>query len=439
MNMNLSKFFYKIFILNYCFITDKIIISLFSINYVKKFMEKLYSSKLLSNNKFTLLSLFILGVALRLLFYFLIPSFYGLQSDSVGYYLSGVNGVNNGLYSNYWPPGFPILISAFYYIFNSNVIPILTLALIIIGVLIGLVTYYISLKLFNNRLAALLTFLFICIQPSFLLHSPQLLSDTFAVLIFGLSIYYILKDDNNKYSIIIGVLIGFLILIRPNYIFMIILYPLYLAFSNKISKIKISKIILFILALILTLTPWVIYTQLTMDEAVISTNGGVNFYIGNNPHANGRYAESYGLTDNNLGYQIGFNYITSNPVNTLNLYLKKLALLIITPYIMPWELPNYHFNISETIFSYGMNIGFIITELIGLRGLILIVKQKRLILLFTSIIILVNLTLIPFFVDGRLLMPLLLLYIILAGYYIAKVIDSTRNGVKNNSTNIIIK
>jgi len=393
--------------------------------------------ELFKNTKYVLLLLFLFGVLLRVIVYFLIPSLYGLQSDSIGYYISAVNGVEHGAFSTYWPPGFPLLISLFLIIFKSYTLPILTLFLIILGSLCGLLAYYISLKLFKNRFAALLAFLFICIQPSFLIHSPQLLSDTFAVMIMGIGIYYMLTDyeNHNRYiSLLIGVLIGFLILIRPDYIFMIIIYFILITISNHLLKIKLEKLALFTLALMLTLTPWLIYTNDMIGEPVISTNGGVNFYIGNNPTADGRYSEPYGLTSNNEGYSIALNYISNNPLSTISLYSKKLALLIISPYILPWELPEHHFTISELIYSYGMNIGFLITELIGLRGLLLI-KQKRLQLFFISLIILINLTLIPFFVDGRLTLPELLIYVIFGSYYIAHVIELTLKSDKIKKIN----
>jgi hypothetical protein len=81
-----------------------------------------------------------------------------------------------------------------------------------------------------------------------------------------------------------------------------------------------------------------------------------------------------------------------------------------------------------------MNIGFLITELIGLRGLLLI-KQKRLQLFFISLIILINLTLIPFFVDGRLTLPELLIYVIFGSYYIAHVIELTLKSDKIKKIN----
>jgi hypothetical protein len=425
--MRLYKFFYSTIVVNYCFIMDRIIIPLFSFSRVKASITTILSMELFKNTKYVLLLLFLFGVLLRVIVYFLIPSLYGLQSDSIGYYLSAVNGVEHGVFSTYWPPGFPLLISLFYILFKSNTILILTSFLIVIGSLCGLLSYYISLKLFKNRLAALLAFLFICIQPSFLLHSPQLLSDIFAVMIMGISIYYILEDyenHNRNISLLLGVIIGFLVLIRPDYIFMIIIYFLLVTISHHLLKIKVEKLALFIIALMLTLTPWLIYTDVMTGAPVISTNGGVNFYIGNNPNADGRYAEPYGLTSNNEGYSMGLTYISNNIVSTISLYFKKLVLLIFTPYILPWELPEHHFTISEIIYSFGMNIGFLITELIGFRGLILI-KKRQLQIFFISLIILINLTLIPFFVDGRLTLPLLLIYTIFGSYYISRVIELT--------------
>jgi len=429
--MRLYKFFYSIVIL-FCFLMDRIFIPLFSFPRVKESISNIWSMELFRNTKHVLLLLFLLGVLLRVVSYFLIPSLYGLQSDSIGYYLSAVNGVEHGLFSTYWPPGFPLIISLFYLIFNSNTILILTSFLIVIGSLCGLISYHISLKLFKNRSAALLAFLFICIQPSFLIHSPQLLSDTFAVMLMGISIIYMLMDyenSNKRISIILGVIIGFLVLVRPNYIFMIIIYFLLVTLSNHVMKIKVEKLALFSLTLILTLTPWLVYTEIMIGEPVISTNGGVNFYIGNNPNANGRYTEPYGLTGYNDGYDKGLNYISNNPLSTLSLYLKKLVLLISTPYILPWELPEHHFNYSEIIYSLVLNIGFLITELLGIRGLLLL-KQRRLLIYFTSLIILINLTLIPFFVDGRLTLPLLLIYTIFGSYYIARVIELTIKSTK---------
>ena len=111
--MKISNLIYSMVILNFCYIMDRLIISLFSFSKVKEKIRTLLSMEFWSNTKYVLLYLFLLAVLMRVIVYFLIPSLYGLTSDSIGYYLSAVNGVEYGAFSTYWPPGFPLLISLF--------------------------------------------------------------------------------------------------------------------------------------------------------------------------------------------------------------------------------------------------------------------------------------------------------------------------------------
>lgn len=429
-HMKLNKSFYKNVPVKFLYMVDYSLISLFSLFKIEiPIPEKI--QKVFDNKIVMLFFLLLIAVILRAIMVFLIPSMYSttvgaLQGDSLSYYFSGLNGATTGIYSIYWPPGFPFLISIFYLLSGSDSVIFLTAALIVMGALCGLLAYLISLKLFKNYLAALLAFLFVCVQPSFLLHSAQILSDTFAVLIFGISIYFMLKDQDSfriQLSIFIGILTGFLILIRPNYFFMVIPYFFLIALSGQVVGLKVKKIIIFSVALILTLTPWMVYTDVIQGEPVISANGAVNFYIGNNPNSTGRYMEPYGLINANEGFQQSINYIISNPRSIFSLYVKKALLVNFSPYILPWELPQHHFSESETLYSYGMNIGFLIFALLGIRGILLLRKQKQRLIFFISIILLINLVFILFFVDGRLVMPLLFIYIIFGSYYIARILE----------------
>ena len=90
--MKISKLLYSMVILNFCYIMDRLIIPLFSFSRVKGTINNILSMELWRNTRYVLLYLFLLSVLLRLMVYFLIPSLYGLQSDSIGYYLSAVNG-----------------------------------------------------------------------------------------------------------------------------------------------------------------------------------------------------------------------------------------------------------------------------------------------------------------------------------------------------------
>lgn len=443
---SLDSIFTEIF-LTFSVIVDSLLISLFSVSKIKKIISTISSLKFFKNMKFNLLLLFLFGILLRILLVFLIPSFYpveanSLSGDSLGYYSSSVNGVEHGLFSTYWPPGFPFLISIVYMLFNSDTLIIMTSILIILGVLCGLLAYYISLKIFKNNMAALLAFFFICIQPSFLFHSPQIMSDTFAVLIFALSLFIVVKnyeDYKKRFPVILGILVGFLILIRPNYIFLVVSYFFFVLILNYQIKIKIKKIILFMLAITLILTPWIVYTDSIIGEPVITTNGGINLYAGNNPNATGRYLNPEGLEAmdelgrSKEGFNKAIGYIFNNVFLAIFLYIKKAFLLIFSPYNLPWEVPEHQFlNLLGTVYSLVMNIGFLILEIIGIRGIFFIKNRRNLLMFFVSLIILANLTLIVFFVDGRFILPILFIYNIFGSYYISRIIELTQKASQSN-------
>ena len=76
--MKISNLIYSMVILNFCYIMDRLIISLFSFSEVKEKIRTLLSMEFWSNTKYVLLYLFLLAVLMRVIVYFLIPSLYGL-------------------------------------------------------------------------------------------------------------------------------------------------------------------------------------------------------------------------------------------------------------------------------------------------------------------------------------------------------------------------
>ena len=150
--MKLNKSIYKNVPVKFLYMVDYSLISLFSLFKIEiPIPEKI--RKVFDNKIVMLFFLLLIAIILRAIMVFLIPSMYpttvdALQGDSLSYYFSGLNGATTGIYSTYWPPGFPFLISIFYLLFGSGSIIFLTAALIVIGALCGLIAYFVSLKLF---------------------------------------------------------------------------------------------------------------------------------------------------------------------------------------------------------------------------------------------------------------------------------------------------
>ncbi len=106
---------------------------------------------------------------LRVTLFAVMPSYYpreviDLSSDSKGYDQSAWNGLNNGNFSTYESPGFPVLLSGFYFLFGHDIL-IPTFFLIFLGSFLGLISFFISKKIFGSDLAGIISFAYICFHP----------------------------------------------------------------------------------------------------------------------------------------------------------------------------------------------------------------------------------------------------------------------------------
>ncbi|AKB52579.1 hypothetical protein MSBRW_3326 [Methanosarcina barkeri str. Wiesmoor] len=395
------------------------------------------------NEKTILACLFLIALTIRISVYAILsPAYYpldpsDLSSDSRAYDLNAINGITNGEFSTYWQPGISFILGIIYLIFGHNII-IASLLLILIGSYVGIISYLISKYIFSQKKAGYLSFFLIAIYPYLILESPKIMSDTFALFIFTSSLYYIIKDFNEKrlkYSLIIGFLTGVLLLTRPNYFWVPPLYLILTAnsFKGEGYLFLLKKYIFFSITLLLVITPWIIYTDTKLGEPTLTTNGGVNFYIGNNHNSTGRYCDPYGLKENNSeilrsreGFKKGLDYIFTYPADYFALCLKKIDLLLYIPQRLPSELTTHSdSNITEMLFSSIINLGFIAIQLVGIRGLIYSkgqIKNKQISNFIIGSLFFLYTTPIVFFVYVRATIPIIFIWILISSPYLVYII-----------------
>jgi Tfp pilus assembly protein PilF len=340
----------------------------------------------------------------------------------------------------YRAPGYLFFLGSIYAIFGQGYyLP--RLIGIIIGALSCVFVYLIGKEIFSKKVALLSAFL-ACFYGMFLYFDAMLLTTNLEVFLCLAGTYWILKwlsSKTNSHLIIAGLFWGLASITRPNFLIFVPVFALYviLTFKRQSIRERLNPILLLIAAMI----PAILIVMLMnilggRDFVIIAWNGGINFFLGNNAHANGwsatspqldatwwgGYRDAIIIAERTLGKELspsqvsgywsgkGFEYIFSQPLAWLALVVKKLYLLLNT-----FDISNNQ-NIQAfkefspllriPLFSYGLILAFAVwgfARSLRTKGTILLL----LFLTFYSI------SIVLFFVTARYrvpLVPFLLIY-----------------------------
>jgi len=123
--------------------------------------------------------------------------------------------------------------------------------------------------------------------PPAIVYSTMLLSETLSV--FGivlLAFFFITDTTSTLRTVLFAFLAGLLILLKP----FLLLFALILLLAHSRFRLSRVHVIAFALALLATILPWAVRNSFVVHEFTLSTNGGMNLFIGNNPDATGGYS-----------------------------------------------------------------------------------------------------------------------------------------------------
>ncbi len=278
----------------------------------------------------------------------------------------------------------------------------------------------------------------------FIYFEDELLLDSLLVL-FSLLLIWSLMRAAEKTSIkrffIAGIPLGLAAITRPNYlgIWLVILIWMFAVFGNKYRWILIRFAWLTLGCLIFILPVTIRNIVVGHDIVLIASQGGINFYIGNNEHATGatavmpefgatwQYADCEYLAKREtarLGqnmkpsevssfyYRRALRFIDENPGKWLGLILKKLSY-----FWNSYEISNnqnlYFFRQFSSVTKILPPLFFIISPL-SIIGLVGIFRRERIYHIIGYFIIAYMFTVVAFFVTSRFRLPVLPFLIILA-------------------------
>jgi len=243
----------------------------------------------------------------------------------------------------YMPPLYPFYLY-FFTIFNlenQNYVQLILWSQVFLSSISVIIFYKINKLFFSYKLSFFGSLLF-TLFPLHLYACSQISSislQSFFTLIFVYFFFKITKNKDILSIITFSFISGLLILLRGEYIVIIIFSLLYLFtfFTTSLKKILLTILIIFI-----TISPYLIRNVIIFESATITKSIGYNLWKGNNPNSTVQGSELidkelqnqidkiskdkfYRIKFDNIFLNKAIENITGEPTKYLILFLKKFA------------------------------------------------------------------------------------------------------------------
>ncbi|MCD6098700.1 tetratricopeptide repeat protein [bacterium] len=360
------------------------------------------------------------------------------------------NFLGNGAF--FRAPLYPYFLAAIFKILGTNLL-IPRIIQHIIGIGTVLLTYRLADRAFGKQMAfwAGIT---AAIYPTLIYFESRLLLDSLAVLL-DLLLLNILVDAFEKDSLpgylLSGIILGTSALTRPNILLFspFILLWFLLARKRELKK-NILRIIPVALGAILIVSPVTLRNYIKSgDFVLIATQGGVNFYIGNNQFSDGatasvpefgerwEYRDCIALAEETTGeklspsdvseffYKKGICFITNHPKEATLLFLRKIYL-----WLNRYEVSNnqnIYFHRRYFCILYLLPFAFTIVGTFGLFGMSRGARKNSTTSLLTIYFITYSISIILFFVTARFRLPVLPVLIIFTPFGLTRILSDIKN------------
>lgn len=351
-------------------------------------------------------------------------------------------------------PVYPYFLGGLYAIFGHNfVVP--RIAQHLIGVLSLVVLFLLARRLCGTATAVLASTL-ASLYAVLIYFEGELLFES--LLVFSCLVWLLLVERSREHPTLtnwlsVGVVYGVVCCIRPPFL---AIAPLLFAglvwqqLQSGATRAAAKTFALLTLGCILPILPITIRNYAVgHDLVLIASQGGVNFYIGNNPDADGHSSMMPGrrglswenrdatfMVEKAIGhpptaseeswfwYKKGLAFVVEEPVKYLGLLLKKTYLF------WNWyEIPNnqsfYSFEQYSRLLQL-LPVGFWCVGPLGLLGIAIALRRKHM-LFHVAFLALYSAVIILFFVCDRFRLPVAPLLCMFAGYALVSLYDQVRS------------
>ena len=272
-------------------------------------------------------------------------------ADYAWYYETATRILEGKGYSRYsvgWMPtayhavGYPAFLTLLFAVFGTSVL-VGKVANVILYMGALLLTYRLAKKLFHSEIVARTALAVLSFYPNHIAYCSLLAAEILALFLalFAVALFIVEKSRLWK-AVLSGMVFGLACLVRAEVVFLpVVLFGATLAgkIRQKALRGHLAFFAVVCISFALTILPWEIRNFQTFSHFVfITTHGGINLFIGNNPHATGAYSSgseaSPLLEGTKSEYEkdakaraLALRYVKEHPLRTIRLWPKKLYYL----------------------------------------------------------------------------------------------------------------
>ena len=356
-------------------------------------------------------------------------------------------------------PLYPYFLGIIYSIFGVNFI-IPRIIQIIIGSINCVLIYKLACRLFNNKVGFIAAAISIFYGP-FIYYECEYLMPVLIILFNYIALILLCKAiDKNKniFWCLSGIFWGLSAITRPDILFfaVLLLGLIFLSFKS------LKQAIMLCLGIAIIILPVTLRNYYVGGDFVpISTQGGINFYLGNNYNSNGKtaialegkmpsmgfYADnvmtsSVNIAEHEMGRKLkpsevsnywfkkGIDFIVKNPLNAAALFFKKMYYFT-NAFEIESNKSIYTYKSFSTllntlvVYNKGFSFPFGVVAPFALIGIVISLMGKRDINIYINILYIIAglFSVVAFFVVSRFRIPIVPTLIIFAAYAIYWISD----------------
>ena len=419
-----------------------------------------------------MLVVFVLALFLRMIYllqvkanpHFFSPTMDPLYHDVWGQNIASGNWIGGRVF--FRAPFYAYFLATVYKIFGHNyVIPRVFQHLV--GSFSCVLVYLLAKRLFNRKVA-IVSGLIAASYGMLWYFEDELLLDSFLVFFDLLLILSLLKARDRPHLsqwFVSGIILGISAITRPNILFFIPFVWLWILLVFKKDK-QFKRIVTFwasfLAGIVLIVSPITLRNLLAGGDLVmIASQGGINFYIGNNKNSDGMsaifYKQDWQYRDfqemaekeanrilkpseiSNFYYRKGIDFLLRDPSAAFRLLVKKLYLFW-TRFEISDNQDIYFFRRYSWLIR-TLPLGFWFIGSLGLGGMVLSLfafsrsvkssldqmrEQKNRVSLPILFVFSYMITVVMFFVTARFRLPVLAFLIIFSGFALVWLVERLR-------------